>query len=225
MNNIRFLLWLFGFAIFPWNQAQGNPLAIDGERRPIKMTSEQVMVQVRPMRSLVFGTYTFQQEPDNWPMQEDKYVLIYLPIILSEKDANSYSKQCQSPKVCVGSHAFVAKPVKEPGMVGHPEPVDLPKGWVIQLYQAKILLSIIKPQFTVSVAYVQPNFPGEVTAYIPFFPPHEAELATVSFMPPQGYGLAKVGLFSFLSDTKPRLDFRPLDRKLIAVRLKRNKSK
>ena len=183
------------------------------------------MVQVRPTRSLVFGTYTFQQEPDNWPIQADKYVLIYLPIILSEKDANSYNKKYQAPGVCVGSHAFVAKPVKETGMVGHPEPVDLPKGWMIQLYQAKIPLSIVEPHFTVSVAYVQPNFPGDVSVYIPFFPPHKSELATVSFMAPQGYGLGKVGLFSFGSDTKPQLDFRALDRKLIAVRLKRNKSK
>jgi len=220
---MRLLLTLFGLAILPWNLAQGNPLVIDGERRPIKMTSEQVTVDVAPTQSLVTGHYSFQQEPDDWTIQPDKYVLIYLPIILSEKEINSYNKQYQAPHVTVGSRTFTARFTEELGMVGQPEPVKLPKGWVVRLYEAKIPLSLIGPRFDVSISYVQPNFPGDTVAYIPFFPPHSAESASVSFVSSNGYGLTQAGFLSSLFYPQPRLEFRPLDRKMIAVRLKSKK--
>lgn len=220
---MRRLLTFLGLAIFPWTLAHGNPLVIDGERRPIKMTSEQVTVDVAPAQSLVTGNYSFQQEPDDWTIQPDKYVLIYLPIILSEKDINSYSKQFQAPVVTVGNRAFSAKLTEELGMVGQPEPVKLPKGWRLRLYEAKIPLSIIAPKFDVSIKYVQPNFPGDIVAYVPFFPPHSADSASVAFVASKGYGVTKAGLLSPLFHPQPRLEFLPLHRKLISVRLHANK--
>lgn len=183
------------------------------------MTAENVTVTVGTNDSLVAGNYSFQQQVDDWPDVQDKYVLIYVPVLLTLQSADKYEKRYGLPVVIAKGKRFSASIKDDLAFEDHPQNVPLPKGWFMQIFEAKIPLNLLSKSFQIEVHYVQPNFPGNVAGYVPLNPPKDSMSSEVTFTAIKGRALRPLGFFSGLSSPKNQLTFTPQDRKLISARL------
>jgi len=216
---MRYLTFLFfiGFLCLPC--AIGNPIVVDSERRPATMTSEQVSVEVGKGHSTVSGDYGFQQRPDDWAGIKPLYVLIYVPVILSEQWAKKYESTFGPPVVSTAGRDFPAGIRNDLALGDSPESVELPKGWFLQIYEVKIPLRYVSENFDIKLKYIQPNFDGDRVGYVPFLPPDNPTNSRITFRAPADASIRRVGFLSSLSPKKSTIDFTPKDRRLVSVGL------
>lgn len=216
---MRFLTCLSIFGLLCIPDAIGNPIAVDSQRRPATMTSEQVKVDVHNGHSIVSGDYSFQQRPDDWAGIKPLYVLIYIPVILSEKWIKKYESTFGPPVVSTGGREFPAEIRNDLALGDTPESVKLPKGWFLQTYEVKIPLRYISENFDIKLKYIQPNFDGNRVGYVPFLPPDNTTKSSITFRAPANASIRRVGFLSVFSPRESVIEFTPIDRKLISVQL------
>jgi len=219
---MRYLTFLFLFVCLCLPCAIGNPIVVDSERRPATMISEKVIVEVGRYHSTVSGDYGFRQKPDNWPGIKPLYVLIYVPVILSEQWAKKYEGTFGPPVVTTAGRDFPAGIRNDLALGDAPESVKLPKGWFLQIYEAKIPLRYISERFDIKLKYIQPNFDGDHVGYVPFLPPDNPTNSKIVFHAPADTLLRKDGFLSAFSPRKPTIEFSPKDRHIVSVGLQRN---
>lgn len=168
-----------------------NPLAVDGQQRPVTMTGEKVTIEVGKNDSLVKGVYTFRQEKDDWPEERDTHVTIYVPVPVPTKRVDAYKRQYGSPILTVGKRQIEEWRWNDISLANAPnsDGVVLPKGWSVAFYRYEIPLNILGKNFSVGVSYTQMNLPGDVSAYVPFNPPKESGSALITFRAEPGFAL------------------------------------
>jgi len=216
---MRSYIALLALVALPLTHAIGNPIAVDSERRPATMTSEDVTITVGKEHSTVSGRFSFQQQADDWPEVPDTHVLVYVPVLLSQQTAERYEKQFGPPVVIAEGKRFSSSIRNDLAFENSPESVPLPKGWFMQVFEAEVPLKLLSKSFQIDVSYVQPNFPNSVAGYVPIRPPKDTVHSKVVFTPIEGFGLRPVGFLSALAPRRNQLTFTPQDRKLIAARL------
>jgi hypothetical protein len=201
-------------------QSSANPIAIDGQRRPITMIAEKVDVSVGKDQSIVSGVYTFRQEKDDWPDEKDTHVLIYVPVILPSKGDAAYDKRYKAPVVTLNGESIERHIRNDISLEDDPtgRPDGLPKGWYLYGYEYEIPLKTLKRIFSINIKYSQLHFPGDVAGYVPIQPPKQHDLAKITFHADRGHVLKPYAARFFFQPSYPTIDVFPEHYKLIRVK-------
>jgi hypothetical protein len=215
--------------VIPASNACGNPIMVgwglggSAERWLPEnsflaaMASEDVTITVDSEQSTVRGRYTFHAERvasfNFWRGFE-----VFVPVLLTEGQIRQYEKSNGRPSVSLNGRRLNAI-LTEVG----PAPflsASLPSGWRMVWFKSFVPREIVKSSrnIEVTVSYAQPNFSDGSAGYVPLHPSKKKGSSRVLFKGGNDLLLRPSGLFSFLSKSRPQLEYVPMHRKLIRVR-------
>jgi len=196
-----------------------NPLFIDDAARKAAIVAEDVKIVAGEKSSEVTGVYRFRLLPDEWRDVPDDHVTIALPVLVPLKgDAESEVR----PVLKTAGRVF--QPEGEDVGRGDAPEIRPPRGSSLRMFYFNVPMRYVRSNFDVEIHYTQPHLGGEVVSYLPVKPPVKSEatarITIVSvpgwnLIPPKGPQLEKIS---------PReIVVRPEDKKLIAVRVRKDR--
>ena len=195
---------------------QGNPIAVDPNRRNITMVCEDVTVTVQSGNSQVCGKFTFEMDKDDWPKDPDTHVFVFIPVLLPVLGT---PKTETVPVLKLGNRRFKGVIRNDITVAGTPRFVcGLPKDWFLCVYEVSLPFHMLKKLFTIDVSYMQPHFPRDICGYVPVHPPKTFGASRIRFVADTGFALKKLGWSLFRNQGAEIMDFIPKDRHLISVR-------
>lgn len=196
---------------------KANPIAIDSSNRPTTMTAEKVLVSVGKDHSTVRGSYTFRQEEDDWPHVKDTHVTVYVPVLVPTKGVTEYERQFGTPAIWVRGKKFTCDINNDLSSGREPKSPELPRGWHMRSYEAKIPLNLVGKTFKLDITYTQPHFPRQKVGYVPLLPPKDTSNSDIVFEATAGHLLRREARFPAFQPKHERLSFKPEDGKLLVV--------
>jgi hypothetical protein len=219
--------------VMPASTVCGNPIVVgwgfggSSERwRPenpffAAMVSEDVTITVDREQSTVRGRYTFDTERAA-SFSFLRGFEVFVPVLLTEEQIGQYEKSNGRPSVSLNGRRLNAI-LTEVGPASFPS-ASLPSGWRMVWFKSFVPREIVQSSrsIEVTVSYIQPNFGDGSAGYVPLHPSKKKGSSRVLFKGGKDLKLRSSGLFSFLSKSRPQLEFVPRHRKLIRVRLVAN---